>query len=114
MIPGMNQRKMQQMMRKMGMQQVNIPAEVVIIRTAEQEYVFDSPEVSKVNVMGQETFQIVGKPVIRELEEDIQIPEDDIKTVMDQAGVSKEQAEEALKNTKGDIAQAIMALKKEE
>jgi NACalpha-BTF3-like transcription factor len=37
MIPGMNQRKMQQMMKKMGMQQVNIPAELVIIRTAEKE-----------------------------------------------------------------------------
>jgi nascent polypeptide-associated complex subunit alpha len=64
--------------------------------------------------MGQETFQVVGTPVVRALEEDLQIPEDDIKTVMDQTGVSAEEAEEALKGSKGDIAQAIMELKKEE
>lgn len=109
----MNQRKMQQMMKKMGMQQVSIPAELVIIRTADKEYIFESPDVSKVNVMGQETFQVVGTPVIRALEEDLQIPQEDIQTVIDQAGVSKEEAEEALKGTKGDLAQAIMDLKKE-
>ncbi|MBD3259994.1 nascent polypeptide-associated complex protein [Candidatus Woesearchaeota archaeon] len=109
----MNPRKMQQMMKRMGMQQVDIPAELVIIRTADQEYLFESPQVSKVNVMGQETYQVVGKPVIRELKEELQIPEDDINTVVEQTGVSKEKAEEALKKSGGDLAQAIMDLKKE-
>ncbi|MBW3012771.1 nascent polypeptide-associated complex protein [Candidatus Woesearchaeota archaeon] len=113
MIPGMNQRKMQQMMKRMGMQQVDIPAELVIIRTADQEYFFDSPQVSKVNVMGQETFQIVGKPIIRPLEEEVEIPKEDIETVIEQTGVSKAEALEALKKTGGDLAQAILNLKKE-
>ena len=36
-----------------------------------------------------------------------------VKIHIDQTGASKEEAEEALKGTKGDLAQAIMDLKKE-
>ncbi len=39
MIPGMNPRKMQQAMKKMGIQQVEIPATEVIIKTPEKEII---------------------------------------------------------------------------
>ena len=54
--------------------------------------------------MGQETLQITGK--IEEL-----INEDDIKTVMEQAECSKEEAVKALKDNNGDLAAAILSLK---
>ncbi len=48
----MNPRQMQQMMRKMGIQQQEIDATEVIIKTADKEIVITEPNVSKVNMMG--------------------------------------------------------------
>ena len=109
MIPGMNPRKMNQMMKKMGIQQTEIDAIEVIIRTPEKELIIPNPQVSKVNMMGQETIQIVGDIHERELVTTPEISEDDVKTVMEQAGVSEEQAKEAIEQNKGDLAAAIMS-----
>ncbi len=104
---------MQQMMRKMGIAQVEIPATEVIIKTEDKEIVITEPSVSKVNMMGQETFQISGKVHERELSSEPEITEDDIKTVVEQAGCSEEEAKRALEESSGDIAEAILKLKKE-
>lgn len=111
MFPGLNPRKMQQVMKRMGIKQEEIAAREVIIKTDEGDIVITEPSVSKVNMMGQETFQISGN--ITEREKEAEITEDDVKTVMEQADVDEEKAREALKNSKGDIAQAIMDLKGE-
>ena len=114
MMPGMNPRKMQQMMKRMGIQQVEIPATEVIIRSEDKEIVITDPSVSKVNMMGQETFQIAGGDVHeRELSTEPEINEDDVKAVMEQAGVDEETAKKALEDAKGDLAAAIMGLKSE-
>ncbi|MBW2966199.1 nascent polypeptide-associated complex protein [Candidatus Woesearchaeota archaeon] len=110
MFPGMNPRKMQQMMKRMGIQQVEVPATEVIIKTEDKEIVITEPSVSKVNMMGQETFQISGQVNEREISTEPEIKEDDIKTVMEQAKVDEEKAKEALKKAKGDLAKAIMDL----
>ena len=107
---GMNPRQMQKMMARMGMQQQEIDATEVIIRTKDKEYLFSEPSVSKVNAMGQQTWQIMGNFEERSLE---QFSVEDVKTVMDQANASEEAAREALKESKGDLAEAILALKKE-
>lgn len=111
MIPGMNSRQAQKMMKKMGIQQVEIPATEVIIKTPEKEIIITEPQVSKVNMMGQETFQVVGNIEEREISTEPEINEDDIKTVMEQANVDENKAKEALEQTKGDIAEAILKLK---
>ncbi|MBW2997201.1 nascent polypeptide-associated complex protein [Candidatus Woesearchaeota archaeon] len=112
MMPGMNPRKMAQMMKKMGIQQTEIDATEVIIKTPDKELVITDPQVSKVNMMGQETLQIVGAIHEREIETEPDISEDDIKTVMEQANVSEEQAKAAIEEHKGDLAAAIMSLQK--
>jgi nascent polypeptide-associated complex subunit alpha len=112
MLPGMNPRKMQQMMKRMGIAQVEVPAKEVIIRTDDKEIVFDNPQVSKVNMMGQQTFQIVGEFEEKEISSEPDISEDDINTVMEQANVDKETAVKAIEDSKGDLAQAIMSLQK--
>ena len=61
MLPGLNPRKMQQMMKQLGIQQVDIPAIEVIIKTEEKDIIITNPSVAKVNMMGQETFQIAGE-----------------------------------------------------
>jgi len=111
MIPGMNPRKMQQMMKRMGIQQVDIPATEVIIRTGDKEIVISNPSVAKVNMMGQETFQISGNVEEKEASSEPEINEDDIKTVAGQANVPEEEAKKALEESKGDIAAAILSLK---
>ena len=98
-------------MKKMGVQQKEIPAIQVIIRTQEGNFVFDDPQVSKVNMMGQESYQVVGNPRFEEFSDKVEINQDDIKTVMDQTGVSEKIARETLIETNGDLAEAIMKLK---
>lgn len=113
MFPGMNSRKAAQMMKKMGIQQVEIPATEVVIKTPEKEIIITEPQVSKVNMMGQETFQIMGNINERELSTEPEINEEDIKTVMEQADVSEDEAKKAISNSKGDLAKAIISLKKD-
>ena len=107
----MNPKQVQQMMKKMGIQQIEIPATEVIIKTADKEIVITNPQVSKVNMMGQQTYQVIGEAFEREKTSDISFSEEDIETVMEQSSCSKEEARHALKET-GDIAEAILRLKK--
>ena len=110
MMPGMNPRKMQQMMKKMGIAQTEIDATEVIIKTADKEIVITEPSVSIVKAMGQEQYTISGNVRERELDTTPDINEEDIKTVAEQANVDEEKAKEALEAAKGDIAKAIMDL----
>ena len=109
----MNSRAMAKAMKRMGIQQVELDAKEVIIRLEDKELVFANPQVAKVNMMGQETFQITGTPEERALSTEPEISEEDIQTVVDQTGVDKEKALETIKKHKGDIAAAIIELKEE-
>ena len=110
----MNPRKMQQMMRQLGIQQQEIPATEVIIRSEGKEIVISNPSVQKVNMMGQETFQISGEIEERETSIPLEISEEDIKTVVEQTGANPKDARKALEEAKGDLAQAILDLQKTE
>ena len=46
MFPGVNPRKMQQMMKRMGIQQQEIDAQEEIIKTKDKQLVFSQPQVS--------------------------------------------------------------------
>jgi nascent polypeptide-associated complex subunit alpha len=113
MFPGMNMdpRQMRMAMKKLGIQQQEILAKEVIIRFEDKEIVISNPSVTKVNMMGQDTYQISGEEEERSINSEPDISDDDIATVAEQAGVSKEEAEQAIKDSKGDLAQAIMKLK---
>jgi len=111
MFPGMNPRKMQQMMKRMGIQQNEIEAYEVIIKTKEKEIVITNPSVSKVNMMGQQTYQVVGEETERLTSSEPDINDEDVKTVMEQADVTEEKAKQAIKKHKGNLAEAIMELK---
>ncbi|USN45812.1 MAG: nascent polypeptide-associated complex protein [Candidatus Woesearchaeota archaeon] len=111
MLPGVNPRQMQQMMKKMGIRQDTIDAEEVIIRKTDgSEIVFLRPEVAKVNMMGQESFQITGAFEERSANAASHITEEDIQTVIAQTSVSAEKAREVLEKHDGDIAEAILEL----
>jgi len=111
MIPGMNSRDMAKAMKRLGIQQVEIDAKEVVIKTADRELVFKNPKVSKVNLMGQETFQIIGTPEEMPLQSEPEISEEDIQTVMAQTGANHDACLEAIKQNNGDLAAAIIQLK---
>ena len=112
MIPGMNPRQMKQAMRRLGIEQHEIPATEVIIRLPGKEIVISNPSVQKVNMMGQWTYQVAGEEEERSADSSPEITDEDIKTVMEQAGCSEEDARDALEETEGDLAQAILKLSK--
>ena len=116
MIPGVNPKQMQQMMRQLGIQQVELPATYVIIKLeGNKELHIENPQVSKVNMMSQTTYQIVGNATEYEStpkSQEIEISQEDIKTVMEQTGASQEDAKNALTETEGDLALAILNLQK--
>lgn len=110
MMPGMNPSQMRKMMQRMGIQQNEIDAEVVIIKTPGKDIIISEPSVVKVNMMGQETFQISGQISERESSQEPELSEEDIKTVMEQANVGSKEAAEAIKRNDYDLAKAIMEL----
>jgi len=105
----MNPRKLAQAMKKMGMKQVEIDAEEVIIKCSDKEIVITNPSVSKVNMMGQETYQITGNE--EERTRQIDISEEDVKTVMEQTGKNEDECRNAIEESNGDLAEAILKLK---
>ncbi len=102
-----NPAQLKKMMKQMGIDIEEVPAVEVIIRTRNEEYIFKNPSVTKMSARGVETFQITGS---YEVVERIEISEEDVELIAEQAGVSKEKAREALKEAKGDLAEALMKL----
>lgn len=103
MFGGLDPKKMQAMMRQMGIKQEDIEASRVIIEGAEKKIVIEHPSVQKITMQGQVSWQITGEA--RESEAGIR--DDDIDLVAAQAGVSKEKARAALEKHGGDLAQAL-------
>ena len=113
MFPGMNPRDMRMAMRKLGINQEEIDAKEVIIRLEDREIVISNPSVTKIDMKGQVSYQIAGEESERSIGSEPDISEDDIDTVVEQTGVSKEEALKSIKDSKGDLAEAILKLKKD-
>lgn len=110
MFPGINPREMQKAMKKLGIKQEEIDAELVIIKTAGKDLVIKNPQVSRVNMMGQETIQVIGDITEVDKSEKVEIDEDDVETVIEQTSCTKEEAIEALEQSNGNLAEAILKL----
>jgi len=130
----MNPRKMQQMMEQMGIDVDELDAtEVVIALEDGSELVFSDPDVTKMDARGQETYQILGDPSERaaaaagavesggseaestegdddDAGSDEGIPQGDVDIVVQRAGVSEDEARDALEAADGDLAAAIERL----
>ena len=105
----MNPKKMQAVMKQLGMSQEDIAAVRVIIEQPDDgKIVIENPSVTKMKVQGQEMYQVSGG----EVRDELYISEDDIKTVSDKTGVEKDKARQTLVDSKGDLAEAILTLSK--
>jgi len=107
-------REIRRMMKKAGIvfEEVKDVSRVDIVLDDGTIIRIIDPVVAKMKVSGQVTYQITGQEEIVEGEEPaVEITEEDIKIVMEQAGVDRDLAIKALEMTGGDIAEAIMVLK---
>jgi len=101
---------MERAMRQMGIKTVELDGvREVVIKLADREIVLPNAQVTLMEMPGQRTYQVVGEEFERKPE--LEIPEDDVRLVMEQAAVSREVALQALKQSGGDIAAAILKLK---
>ena len=117
MIPNMGSmnpkqlKQMQRSMKKMGMNMQDMHGVTeVIIKMKDKELVIKNPTVNIMDFMGQQTYQVTGKAKEKAVEEKLEIPDEDIELVANQANVSKEDAEKALLECNGDLAEAITRL----
>jgi len=109
MLPGMDPKNMAKMMKQMGIKSEELEASKVTIELKEGgRLVVFEPSVVQIEMQGNKSFQISGK-----VHEEQEAGEDDIKMVMESAGCSREEAMNALRETGGDIAEAIIRLKSE-
>jgi len=109
--PGMgkiNPKQMQSMMKQFGIKTEEIAAKRVVFELQDKKIIIDAPNVTAMVMSGQKTYTVMGQ----EREESAGVPEEDVKMVAAQAHVSEAHAKKALEETNGDIAEAILKLKK--
>ncbi|MCX6746960.1 MAG: nascent polypeptide-associated complex protein [Candidatus Pacearchaeota archaeon] len=105
MFPNLDPKKMQAVMKQMGIAQEEISASRVIIEKKDgNKVIIKNPAITKIKMQGEESFQIAG-----EVSEENGTSEEDIKTIMGKTSCSYKQAKEALEQT-GDLAEAILKL----
>ena len=121
----MDSRNARRMMQRMGMQMQELGGVTrVIIQSPGKEIVIEQPMVTSINVQGQKMYQITGGRTTERVPQavstqsvaptvekpQLQIPEEDILLVAQQAKVSMEKARETLVKCDGDLARAIITL----
>ncbi|RLE73817.1 MAG: NagC family transcriptional regulator [Thermoprotei archaeon] len=110
-------RDLRRLSKRLGlsMEELSGVREVKILLEDGRCIVFDLPKVVKLRAQGVEIYQVMGESRVVEepapkAAEELEIPEEDVQLVAEQAGVSLEEARRALIETGGDLAQAIMLL----
>ncbi|MEM3839251.1 MAG: nascent polypeptide-associated complex protein [Candidatus Micrarchaeaceae archaeon] len=113
MMPNIDPSQLKKMMERMGIKSSEIDAKRVIIESAEGDIIIDEPQVMLIEAQGTKSFQITGSVTERRSSEaKVEISEDDIKIVKEQSGVSDDKlVREALEESNGNIAEAILKLK---
>jgi nascent polypeptide-associated complex subunit alpha len=102
---------MERVMKQMGIKTRELEGvQEVVIRLTDKEIVIQNAQVVLTEMAGQRSYQVSGQEFERATE--FQFSEDDIRLVIEQAGVDREAAVQALKETEGNIAEAILRLKK--
>ena len=104
-------REMRRMLDKMGLEMKEMgEIEEVVIRTETKELYLIKPQVVEMKGKDSTIFQVVATDIEEREREVPTIREEDVVLVMQQASVSKDRAIQALTDSKGDLAQAIINL----
>nr|KXH72686.1 MAG: hypothetical protein AM325_01255 [Candidatus Thorarchaeota archaeon SMTZ1-45] len=125
---GLSPKQMARMMKKMGIEQKEIDGvKEVIIRFDDKEWVISNVQLSMIKQAGSESFQVTGTRNERQIsgkieskiettsedvvEKKVEIPIEDAALVASQTGVDIQVAKQALEETDGDLAAAILKLR---
>ena len=104
-------REMRRMLDKMGLDMKSMDnVEEVIIKTDMKELYLIKPQVIEMKGKDSTIFQVVASNIEEKQRDVPTFKEEDIMLVMQQANVSREKALQALMESKGDMAQAILSL----
>lgn len=104
-------REMRRMLDKMGLEMKEMgEIEEVVIRTETKELYLIKPQVVEMKGKDSTIFQVVATDIEEREREVPSIRDEDVVLVMQQASVSKDRAIQALTDSKGDLAQAIINL----
>jgi nascent polypeptide-associated complex subunit alpha len=104
-------REMRRMLDKMGLDMTTMDnVEEVIIKTDKKELYLVKPQVIEMKGKDSTIFQVVATDIEEKQRDVPSFKEEDIILVMQQASVSREKAVQALTESKGDMAQAILSL----
>ena len=100
------------MMKQMGMKMDELgDIETIILQGPKREIVIEGAAVTSINMQGQKMYQITGGTATETKKEtEIDIPEEDVLLVAQQANVSVDRARAALEDAEGDLARAILML----
>jgi nascent polypeptide-associated complex subunit alpha len=125
---GLSPKQMKRMMKQMGIEQKEVTGvREVVFRFDDKEWVISSPQVTMIKQAGAESYQVAGtrveraagsRPVepgtqeVEEVPQQIEIPMEDAALVAGQTGVDIEVAKQALIETEGDLAAAILKLRR--
>jgi len=102
---------MRRMLDKMGLDMTTMDnVEEVIIKTDKKELFLVKPQVIEMKGKDSTIFQVVASNIEEKQRDVPSFKEEDIILVMQQAGVSREKAVQAMTESKGDMAQAILSL----
>jgi nascent polypeptide-associated complex subunit alpha len=104
-------------LKRMGMQLDELEGvHRVSIELPDRRIIIEGPAVAAITIQGQKMYQVSGGV---ETEEPIaakaavaSIRDEDVELVAQQAGVAPEEARRALEESDGDLAKAILSLKK--
>ena len=111
MMRGGGNREMRRMMDKMGLDMKELSnVQEVIIKTDKKEIIISKPSVTEMKAKDNSIFQVIATSYE---EKGLEVPifsEEDIMLVCQQANVLPEAATNALIETKGDLARAILLL----
>ncbi len=116
MFGGMNPAKMQGMMKKMGISQVNLPVKRVVFEMEDSNLVIEEPSVTKVSMQGQVSYQVVGdesesqRDDSGEPDSSESFSEEDVAMVVEKTGKSEDEVRDFLEKNNGDIAATILEL----
>ena len=109
----MNPVQMKSMMRQFGIKSEDLDAKMVVIETTDgKKIVFDSPQVTCIDMKGQKSYTITGEGR-EEKGESKTYAEEDVDIIMQQTRSTREQAIAALEENEVDLASALASLKKE-
>ena len=108
MMPGMNPKQMSALMKQMGIKSEEMACSRAVFEKEDgSKIVVENPAVTKIEMKGQVTFQVMGE--VKE-EKTVDAQKGDVEIIMEQTGAPKEKAEAALAEADGNLAEAITKL----